>query len=407
MGKISNILFSVIFIVFLLGPLGYVLADKVIPDFDRPVHSYQEGRTYQTFPEHDVNALAKGKFQNEFERYVSDAVPFRDSVLVANSVLQRQSILAGNIVHQFPALPTNFNSDYSFCPTTSSVVENPAPFDKQAKARLDACATALNSCIDANPDVDFCVAVVDRSDVSLASPAHDLINDPLDYNTIRDAFYTQINERCATIDLSYDDANEYYENYFRTDHHWTPRGAFEAYKKIIPTFNVGEPVEGEFREVFPGPWYGASARLGLFYDFGDSYEDVFYKPSKLSVAFNGKKQPTETLAKSLKPESMGEYSQEEQGVGAYVYYTHSDTTLITVTNDSLKDGQSLLIVGDSFTNCAERFYAEHYHEVYILDPRKTARQISETLEKYDIDDCLIMLSSSVLFNQSVAKKFKS
>jgi hypothetical protein len=64
----------------------------------------------------------------------------------------------------------------------------------------------------------------------------------------------------------------------------------------------------------------------------------------------------------------------------YASYFHNDFAVIEITNEQAPSEETLLIIGDSFTNSFERLFAEHYHTVYVIDPR-----YSESLDSFLVD----------------------
>ena len=398
MSKLQNILFSIAAAIVLSVALGNIVASKLVPTYEMPARSYLEGREYQGFPELSRAALADGQFQDQFEQFVSDSVPKQQDVMLANAALQRLSISLAAKPFGYDAYPTFYGSSYAFSSEHGSVCMLPLSQSSDS-ANYDAIAEKLNNLASKHQDMRWRMALVDRASISNASPVHDYIASPVDYDYMTDVLLSKLSGNIPYIDLSNSDTEQYYQLYFKTDHHWQVWGALDAYYKVMESF--GEEPNRQYQRfvAFEGPFYGSYARSGLYPFVSDSVDDVIYDHSELKVSFNGEKQKLEDLCFSFSKKQKP-YEKPDRFSNVYADYYHGDPALIKITNRSTSSQKSLLIIGDSFTNNCERFYAEHYHTVYVLDPRKYEKTIEQFLEKHPVDDALFLLSRDTLAAQS-------
>lgn len=111
-----------------------------------------EGRVYERRPQVSVAALADGSFQDSFERYVADGVPWRDVVVLANAAVQRSGISLASGLFGYPAYPTFFGSDYVYVPECDAVLPialksaDRAAEYSQVHEMLDSLATVIPTC---------------------------------------------------------------------------------------------------------------------------------------------------------------------------------------------------------------------------------------------------------------------
>lgn len=77
-------------------------------------------------------------------------------------------------------------------------------------------------------------------------------------------------------------------------------------------------------------------------------------------------------------------------------------------NKSKDADKALLIVGDSYTNCIERLYVNHYKKVFVYDPRLAKETLSEFMERYnnEVDDVMYMMCDQTLVNKRVAENLR-
>ncbi|MDP4160914.1 MAG: DHHW family protein, partial [Bacillota bacterium] len=73
--------------------------------------------------------------------------------------------------------------------------------------------------------------------------------------------------------------------------------------------------------------------------------------------------------------------------------------LIKITTNLL-GGKKLLIVKDSYANSLIPFLIGHYNEIYIVDPRYYAEDLSNLVKTNKIDDLLILYNVNTFFNNS-------
>ena len=391
MSKVRNIIFVAIIAVCLFSVIGYKVAVAATP-LTAPQRSTLEGREYQGFPKVSTEAISDGDFQDDFEQYIADLIPRRDTVLLANAALQRKTIELANVPFGYAAYPTFFGSKYVYIPEGQLVYEKPELVSKTAEESLDEKAQKYSRIIDNNADVNWVFYLVDRGATSAANPAHALSANVEDYDYLRTEFLDKLPESCVVVDGAYYDSSEFQNDYFHTDHHWRIQGGMKAYEKISEALGNDSIEFGTVGEVYSGPFWGANARSGLApVGSGDAVFDVEYDKSEIGVKINGKKHDADSLDAGYSDGFEG-YEKEETFTNVYSHYFHGDYGMIEIENTQNKNGKLLLVVADSFSNCIERFFAEGYQYVCVLDPRHFNDSIQSVLDEHDFTDGVFFLS---------------
>lgn len=152
--------------------------------------------------------------------------------------------------------------------------------------------------------------------------------------------------------------------FFRTDHHWTPLGAYYAYRALCESIGL-TPVEltgmeewnlGEFR----GSLTGQVSRPNDL----RSDELIAYRPkgeiTRWSVDQNGWKTELPLFTYWEGMDIRSKYA---------VFGADAATPVVQVQNDSLKDAPTCVILKDSFANCFIPFLAQNFRTIYALDYR--------------------------------------
>lgn len=399
MGTIRNIAFVIIASTVLACVLARIAIGGIVPMFQPETQSYLEGREYQQAPRLTVKRLSNGTFQSEFEHFTSDSVPYRNNAILADATLERAIIELGNVPFGYEAYPTFFNSRYVFCPSWGSITEYPDTQKTLTQKALNDAAGVFSSLMTNNPDIRWRMAIVDRSRNSLASPARQYVAQPADYPFVMREFAELLPDACTVFDLSFSDTAAYYDAYFKTDHHWQVEGALQAYRRVVESFGKSPIDDVTLVTGYEGPFYGSEARSGLITDNSDSVEDVAYEQSALKVKANGKKKEPSFLGGYSK---WGDaYEKRNEFDNVYAHYFHGDPGIMEITNQQLEDASSLLIIADSFSNNVERFFAENYQTVYVIDPRHYESSLQQFLNERKIDDAVFIMGSNTIVATSV------
>ena len=398
MKPVRNIVFSVCVAVLLFSSIANAGMDFFQGETKK--QSFLEGRYYQTAPVITADRFMDGSIQDETEQYFADLIPKRDSVLLGNAALQRWGISTANIPFGFAAYPTFFGSDYLACPEYEAIVEYPTTQDVATPELVGRATAAVTTGVTNHDDVNWLFALVDRSRNTLSNPAHDLVASPADYPYYKELFLDKLPESCPYVDLSIDDPETYFAQYFHTDHHCQISNALIAYNKIMDAFKRTPIETPEIREVYPGPFYGSEARSGLIIDYADSVYDIVKPETDFTVQANGKQVKLTWLN-----EGFGDtpYKKKSRFSNAYGDYFHADRGHIHIEN--AKGTGSLLVIGDSFTNNMDYLFAYSYHDVHIVDPRHFEGTLDSFLAENHVDDAVVLMASNTLINQKTLTFF--
>ena len=383
MQRIRDIAFTAIVGLVLFAAIGNVAAAKLLPGYDIPEHSTLEGREYQHFPDIGAQTLLNHNFQNDFEQYVADRMLGRNTLLLANAKLQRTGIESANLLFRYPAYPTFYGGTNIVIPEYDATLNQPEEANAARRDELARCAEALGGMAQRHPDVSWYLAMPDRAETTMALPSHDLVATPADYQYYRKNFFKKLPEAFNIIDLGQKKAGSWFSKYYHTDHHWRIQGAIEAYDKVMKAMGR-TPVEHTFFEAYAGPFYGSFARTGLCDINSDSIDDVAYEHDPLTVYVNGEQVEESFLNTSLAPD-FEKFVKSGKFDNAYGDYFHRDYGIIQIVNENADTDDTLVIIGDSFTNPIERVFAESFRTVFVVDPRQFERD-GQAAAGWDIDD---------------------
>lgn len=244
------------------------------------------------------------------------------------------------------------------------------------------------------PNTDVISMVVPNS-FPFYAPSQYVTSD-VNQRVMIDRMYSQLYSEIKTVD-AYSAINEYPEdyNYFRTDHHWTAKGAYRGYTALCETMNITPlPLPSKPSGVFT-TYVGATyktlqqypqAQVALqnpdyveYYIPTMEYEAYYYQDATMQ-------NPTE-----MKVIQTNLSAADDR----YLVFLEGLRPLIHISTQR-KNGESILIIKDSYANALVPFLLEHYEDIYVVDfrnfnaPNLPDFDAVEFVEKHKIDQVLLV-----------------
>lgn len=178
--------------------------------------------------------------------------------------------------------------------------------------------------------------------------------------------------------------------YFRSDTHWTARGAYSAYLAFCESAGFAPvSLDSMERRVVPGDFYGYLYTITMDNNLikNPDYVEYFIVPgvTKVEAFFDrGGASKLQTMP-SL-------WAEDRRGGAAYSTFIYGDLPYMKVST-SAGTGRSVLLIKDSYGNAFAPFLASHYDTVHILDERYYPYSVYGLIEQQGIDDVIISQSS--------------
>ena len=360
MQKKINIAITALFLAIILG---FGAAFWIVPDASR---SEDENRPLQTLPKVTLSSLLDGSLSGALTNYFSDQFPLRTGFVglhgigeVAQLRGESNGVLYGTggqlAVRRFDA----------YISRTERATDTDYYSEAHVQKSLENVARVRDS-LAAN-NVPLTVLLAPRT-VDVAVSAFDYpsdLSDALDRtitDTLTDAQVEQI-DLLTTFRTHYD-AGEYV--YYRTDHHWTTKGAYTAYVATLTAWGMADDIlpADAFDVRTVTDFYGTTySRAGLY----------FIAPDELEVwtAKDGSDARYAVLDANGTPitESgfiVESYLGEKDKYGAFLGEARSLLTITdTVAAERGKTRPRLLVAKDSFANTMAPFLARHFDLVMV------------------------------------------
>ena len=163
--------------------------------------------------------------------------------------------------------------------------------------------------------------------------------------------------------------------YFRTDHHWSQRGAYYGFRAFCRAANLTPYDLGDYTcDVVPG-------FLGTMYTFTMNYvesnalkndpDDVeLFRPVTVSTM---KVYSDRSLSNGEEKNLIysTEYATESLGSSMkYLAFLGGDRPICHIENPTVTNGRKLLILKESYGNAFSPFLGDVFEEVWMIDPRE-------------------------------------
>ena len=272
MTSIRNRAFAALTALFLVGPavaMGLHGMHVPLPSaFDTgQAHMHLEGRNAQGMPDCGPESLLDGTFQEETELFMADHVPLHDQALEASAALQRASIAQSARVMGYDVYPSYFGSIYLYEPGKSAVWHMPNQADPEAayEPRMHTFGEGIAAVAARHPETRFCLVVPAGGATPAMNPAYPLMANPQYPEPLLEVLREELADVPNVVLVSnigdYDDEEDYFQEYFRTDHHWNPPGSARLYNQAAEALDLALIHEQPTIEL--GRNMGSYARNGL------------------------------------------------------------------------------------------------------------------------------------------------
>ncbi|MBQ4113402.1 MAG: hypothetical protein IJD38_11450 [Clostridia bacterium] len=386
MNKKINMTVTALFLVLIFG---FGIAFWILPDAD---FSPEENRPLQTFPAVNPQSWLDGKVSSQLITYYSDQFPLRNTWLSLHGLSElglgrgeSNGVLIGQngqlAVRRFDAYLSRLerleDTDYY----------SPAHVEKGLNALI-----ALDETLTAR-GIPLCVLLAPRTiDVTVGDfPYPSTLPDRLDtviQTTLREGDVNNV-ELLATFRQMHEEGGYVY---YRTDHHWTTKGAYVAYAAVMKSWGLEHEIlpEEAFTVRTVADFYGTThSRAGLSFIPPDTLEIWEREDDSRYTVFE--------LSSDGTPKTVIEagfinekYLTEKDKYSAFLDGTHR--MLFILDKETADRGESrprLLLARDSFANSMVPFLARHF-DICMVNLSGGMTNLSELANQYGCSRVLVV-----------------
>lgn len=383
--------------------------------FARPSRSENEKRELTPFPTFTLESFLNGEYTAQISLWFSDTYPLREQMISANAGIQSlygirgEQVIGGGDADDIPTGP----ADIEFNPTDDgkgdtfegTYINGDTAyqlyfFNKQNSDSYVALINEFATQIEGKAQV-YDMIVPLHYQIALSEETVKKYN-ASDCSEAIKYMYGNLSGGIKSVDtlpnlIQHND--EYL--YFRTDHHWTARGAYYAYlafckeKGIEPT-----PLE-DYKQYkfdgFLGTFYANAKQpaamknnpdyVEAFVPIGTNREDVYDGNGNYvdwySIVYSG--------------------ADKYDAANKYLAFMGGDHPLAEIHNPNITDGSSIVVIKESYGNAFVPFLVDSYEYVYVIDYRQWDGKLSDFVIDNGIDDVLFL---NVVSNTSTSARLK-
>ncbi len=352
-----------IVVLFILSITVFTLLSVFLPKSD---FSEAENRELQTLPEISLEAINSGDFQKEYNDYLSDQFVARDFWVKAKTnimlALGKQDINGVYIGRDGYLLEKYSENDFD-----SETVEYNV---EVLTAFLNKYASSCNV---------KCAFIPSKGTAMLNKlPAHAVAYDT---SYVMSEVQKGISEKVEFYDFTDELIKHNDEDiYFKTDHHWTQLGAYYAYTVLTANSSYAS----EYQPNLDNPKTVTEDFYGSTFDkiqMDIKPDSITYYDTgvKTHLDFNGEAKNSDSLYFPSALETKNKYE----------YFLGGNYARCDITTD-VKNGKTLLLLKDSYSNALVPFLACNYEKIIMLDLRFYKDDINELISSEKPQDIFVI-----------------
>ncbi len=203
-------------------------------------------------------------------------------------------------------------------------------------------------------------------------------------------FALQLSENIRVERLKLEGISNYKELFFRSDHHWNIKGAYQGYGDIIRMIGKNFPID-DIRAIqkvidYPYEYYGTFNNLYPGAALCDRISDYVLEGTDREHDYLVNGNPFDEQA-------LHEEYAEKGNSSIYSDYDvyFGDNALLRVYDYHQTDKPNILVFCDSYVNPIKGWLASHFNQSVFVDLRAKTEDFypEDLMEQYDIDIVLV------------------
>ncbi|MCR5264901.1 MAG: hypothetical protein K6D94_13570, partial [Clostridiales bacterium] len=170
--------------------------------------------------------------------------------------------------------------------------------------------------------------------------------------------------------------------FFKSDHHWTARGAYYAYAAFAESAGLEPtPLDGFDNTILNEHYHGSMYSLTRNPKV-KNFEDVI-------EAYIPRKQHTMTVTNANGGTNVYNSSIVES-YSSYLSFIAGDNPYTIINVPENPQDMNVLVLKDSYGDAFVPFLCEHYGNIIVIDVRYTGFNIYEKLKDYGLTDIIFL-----------------
>lgn len=402
--------------------------------FLRPKQSATEKRDLATFPALSISGLWDGSWFSDVETWYADSYPLREKLIEAGTNIENLYGIRSSAIYvatdsqstsQQTGGTTETTASGSATAETNEETDAGGAITIQPESAgtiyvadgrgfelyysnhdsLDAYASMVNTVADTLGDsaTVYAIGIPNSFGIMLDESIQSSMGCPLQSEET-DYIYNQLSDKVHKVKI-YDTLRAHNDEYlyFRTDHHWTQRGAYYAYTKFCEEKGIKanslDDYETKSYEGFLGTFYAASNQSPELGNNPDTVETF------IPIATNDETitdKDGNTFDRNIvgDADSLGTESK-------YLCFIGGDQPMVEIDNPDINDGSACILIKESYGNAFAPFLTDHYDKVYVIDYRYYSGDLTALVKQQSSCDVIFANVMILLDDTARAQKMQA
>lgn len=339
--------------------------------------SKKENRELAQLPGISLQKLQSGEFMDGAEDYVSDQFVFRDFWI---GLKVRADLILG--VREFDGI---YLGDDKYL--MKMLEESDEKSVEESLKAINAFA-AENKGININVMLVPNAAYIMQEYLPIGAPTRD---QSADLKWVREHLSEDVN--CIDVVRTLKQ-NADKEIYYKTDNHWTSKGASLGFEAAAASLGIDDPVTTYDIYTVSTDFSGGLASVSGYHGAEDSIE--VYAPKNLETQYLVTTSDNEEMVATIYDQSALDKNNQ------YDVFLGGDHAMVDVATANDVDDR-LLIVKDSYANCFVQFLLPYYNEIVLIDPLYYEEDIQTLVDEKGITDVLFLYNMDTFMTDSAIK----
>ncbi|MCD8180063.1 MAG: hypothetical protein LUF26_01085 [Firmicutes bacterium] len=343
-----------------------------------------ENRTAATAPPLSEETVFSGEFASGFESFIGDSVGYRSFFTQLSKQIESLEGFTpdtGSVISANKDIGTGTTQKMTLLVADGAIMEMFERNEDNERVYTE----MVNHYAEKLPEDIELFNMIIPTQLEFQEPIYKNLQDS--QKDAIDAIYAGLDERVTAVD-AYSALEEHKDEYIylRTDHHWTPLGAYYAYR----AFMSAEGGEAADKDDFES---GAIQNfLGYLYDRVNS-SDFEAEPDVIEWYDVDPDEHITTVMHGLDDDgNPTTYSgtMYDRTKANYSFFFGSDHPIVEMTNEDNTGGKTIVLLKESYSNALAPWLIKSYYKVILVDPRIYKGDFEDVLSDYSPDEVMIV-----------------
>lgn len=342
-----------------------------------------ENRASATMPPLTREAVMTGEFAAGTEAYVNDRIAYRNELITLSQLIDSYkgtASPAGTIIRADVDMGTGVRQSSDILVENGTVTEM-FDFDKETADRY---INVINTYAKELDGVNMYAAIVPTR-LEFAEPIYSNLEDS--QSEAIEYIYDRLDSDITRVDIRgalSPHTDEYI--YFRTDHHWTMRGAYYGYVELCGAANMKYVDINDYKKKTMKDFEGYLEKFVTDKSLLSNPDTLEWYDIDEQNRITNDIRSYDKDGKSHGYHSPIFYDERRD----YDFFLGASHPLAVYKNGDIKEKRTILVISDSYANALAPWLMKSYSTVVLIDPRSYYSTLKAAADEFKPDDALVL-----------------